>query len=239
MVTVGAGSTTITVSSLSSNLQKGEIIVERPNKPAKSLPFLFNPASYKVSKGAEWSANEGADGDNAQRWTFKSIESAKLDVTLFFDTYESGKDVRDYTNLLFDLVKVDPSTKTATQKARPPFCRFQWGLDSKRNTSFKAFVTNVDVTFSLFLMNGTPVRAEAGLALQEVLDNNVGQNPTTQGTYGNQVHLVKPGESLSLIAYMYYGSSNEWRTLADANRLIDPLSLKPGQALEIVPIEVN
>ena len=75
------------------------------------------------------------------------------------------------------------------------------------------------------------------MTLTEVSTGNAGQNPTTQGTYGDKVHIVKPGETLSLISHMYYDSSTEWRVLADANRLNNPLDIRPGQYLEIVPLE--
>jgi len=215
-------------------LEKGEILIEG----GESLEFLFNPSSYQVTKSTSWGANDGSEGDDAQRFTFRTVNSSEITFSLFFDTYEYGTDVREYTNKLFSLVKVDPGTKTTpSDKARPPFCRFHWGYDSAQNSDFLAYVEKVDVTYSLFLMDGTPVRAEATLTLKEVPDVNGGQNPTTQGTYGNKVHIVKPGESISLISHMYYGSSTKWRVLADANRLMNPLDIQPGQYLEIVPLE--
>ena len=216
-------------------LEKGEITVENAILPIK---FSYNPASYSVKKETEWTANGSSDGDDAERYTFKSVKSSTVTFTLFFDTYEYGTDVRYYTDQLFNLVKVDPKTKkTPTDKARPPLCKFHWGKDPGGNSEFLSFVTQVKVTYSLFLMDGTPVRAEADMTLTEVSTENVGQNPTTQGTYGDKVHIVKPGETLSLISHMYYGSSTEWRVLADANSLTNPLDISPGQYLEIVPLE--
>jgi len=216
-------------------LEKGAITVENVVSPIK---FLYNPASYNVKKSTQWTANGSSDGDNAERYTFKSVKSSTVTFTLFFDTYEYGSDVRYYTDQLFNLVKVDPKTKkTPTDKARPPLCKFHWGYDSGGNSEFWAFVSDVNVSYTLFLMSGTPVRAEAALTLTEVSAGNGGQNPTTQGTYGDKIHIVKPGETLSLISHMYYGSSTEWRVLADANSLTNPLDIWPGQYLEIVPLE--
>ena len=39
---------------------------------------------------------------------FKGGMAGSLTVTLFYDTYEHGKDVRDYTNQVSDLMKIDP-----------------------------------------------------------------------------------------------------------------------------------
>ena len=209
-------------------LAKGEIIVDG----GETIPFLYNPSSYSVTKSAHWSEEGSSEGENAGRHTFKNVKSSVIKFNLFFDTYEYGTDVRKHTDKLFKLVKIDPNNKD-----RPPLCRFHWGKDPGGNSEFQSFVDEVTVTYSLFLMDGTPVRAEAVMTLKEVSKGNVGQNPTTQGTYGDKVHIVKPGETLSLISHMYYGSSTEWRILADANRLTNPLDIRPGQYLEIVPLE--
>lgn len=209
-------------------LEKGEIVVVG----GETIAFLYNPSTYSVTKSAEWADAGSSEGENAGRHTFKSVKSSEINFTLFFDTYEYGTDVRKHTDKLFKLVKIDPSNKE-----RPPLCKFHWGKDPGGNSEFLSFVTQVKVTYSLFLMDGTPVRAEADMTLTEVSTENVGQNPTTQGTYGDKVHIVKPGETLSLISHMYYGSSTEWRVLADANQLTNPLDIRPGQYLEIVPLE--
>jgi nucleoid-associated protein YgaU len=77
------------------------------------------------------------------------------------------------------------------------------------------------------------------LSLQECEDATQmdPQNPTSQGTYGNKVHVVKPGETMALIANMEYGDSKIWRVIADANGLDNPKDLRPGTVLEIVPLE--
>jgi len=211
-------------------LAKGEIVVD--TTPVKTIPFLYNPSSYSVKKEAEWSEEGSSEGEDAGRHTFKYVKSSEINFNLFFDTYEYGTDVREYTDKLFELVKID-----SKNKERPPLCRFHWGKDPGGNSEFQAFVKVVEVTYSLFLMDGTPVRAEAEMTLIEVSTGKAGQNPTTQGTYGDKVHIVKPGETLSLISHMHYGSSTEWRILADANRLTNPLDIRPGQYLEIVPLE--
>ena len=49
-------------------------------------------------------------------------------------------------------------------------------------------------------------------------------------------HTVRwPGESLSLIARWYTGSSNNWRALARTNPSLDPNRIKPGDGIFIAP----
>lgn len=50
-----------------------------------------------------------------------------------------------------------------------------------------------------------------------------------------KIHIVEEGQTLSGIAYKYYGSSNKWRKILDANRsrLKDANTLVPGMRLTI------
>jgi hypothetical protein len=218
-------------------MMKGAIIIEgKDGRVPEQIHFHYNPSSYSVSKKADWGEHGTAPGENAERFTFNSVKSAELTLNnLIFDSYDIGGDVRKTTDKLFKLVQID---KNETPP-RPPYCRFSWGNDSGKvkNTEFKAFVGQVDVEFILFLMRGTPCRAKVSLMLKEISDTKPGQNPTTQGTYGNQIHLVKPGETLNFISNIYYGTPSMWRLLADANGLSDPTNIRVGEPIEIVPIE--
>ncbi|MFA5863655.1 MAG: LysM peptidoglycan-binding domain-containing protein [Phycisphaerae bacterium] len=49
------------------------------------------------------------------------------------------------------------------------------------------------------------------------------------------VHVVKPGEKLFQIAEKYYGRGELWRTIAKANRNINPDALRTGMKLTIPP----
>ena len=216
---------------------KGSIMMETSTIP-EFIYFHYNPESYTVTKSAEWEDKPAPPGENASRASFTGVKSTELKLDgLVFDTYESllGTDVRYYTNKLFKLVQNDSSL----DPERPPFCWFNWGFESGavKNTEFKAYVTDVSVEYILFQSDGTPCRAKANLTLKQAPEDSPGQNPTTQGTYGNRVHLVKPGESLAYITYMYYGDSTVWRILADANGINNPLNIKAGDTLEIVPVE--
>lgn len=50
-----------------------------------------------------------------------------------------------------------------------------------------------------------------------------------------KIHIVKPGQTLSGIAYKYYGSADKWQRIFDANRsrLKDANTLIPGMRLTI------
>lgn len=198
------------------------------------IEFLFNPTEYSLSKANNWDA-EAIIGFDVPPTEFQGGDPTTLDLELFFDTYEKKEDVRRYTDKVFALTKISDETRQNSERGRPPRVMFNWG----RVFSFQAVITELSVTYTLFLSDGTPVRASMELSLQECDDATQmdPQNPTSQGTYGNRVHVVKPGETIDLIANMEYGNPRSWRVIADANGLDNPMSLRPGTILEIVPLE--
>jgi nucleoid-associated protein YgaU len=50
-----------------------------------------------------------------------------------------------------------------------------------------------------------------------------------------KIHIVRRGETLSNISYIYYGSANKWQKIYNANRkaIKDPHKLRPGTRLFI------
>jgi len=50
------------------------------------------------------------------------------------------------------------------------------------------------------------------------------------------MRVVKRGETLHSIAESEYRNAGEWRRIADANNIDDPLAVQPGSKLLIPPI---
>ena len=78
------------------------------------------------------------------------------------------------------------------------------------------------------------------LSFQECKDADVQgpQNPTSQGSWGHKIHVVRPNDTIDLIAAQQYGDPTAWRFIADTNDLDNPMELRPGQVLAIAPLEM-
>ena len=59
------------------------------------------------------------------------------------------------------------------------------------------------------------------------------QNPTSHTPLPHRIHRVQRGETLDRIAAQYYTDATDWRRIAEANRITDPLSVAPGTLLRI------
>lgn len=203
----------------------------------ETVEVMFNPPSYEFTKENVW-ADLTSKGENTPgQIDFGGGKSANLSIDLFFDTHVTGEDVRTkYTQKLWKLAMVNPEKKDpVTQKSRPPTLEFRWG----QSWSFKAVVVTMTQKFTLFLADGTPTRADVRVVLKQVQDEGAypGQNPTSGGLPGHHLHTVEQRETLALIAAQEYGDAGAWRAIARANRIDDPLAIRPGMVLTLPPIE--
>jgi len=207
------------------------------NLDTKGPPIkcLFNPKEYAFTKTNQWksAANKAT---NVPSMEFGGGEPATLTMQLFFDTYdttEKPKDVRkEYTDAIWELMMVDTKHKDPrSHKNQPPKVHFQWG----KAWAFDAVIKSLKQNFTLFLSDGTPVRATLDVTFQQVKDAKLfpKQNPTSGGEGGERLWTVNEGDSLAWIAYQEYGDAGQWKRIAEANRLPQVRRLPPGMVLEI------
>ena len=194
---------------------------------------MFNPKEYTFTKQNTWQAGMVL-GSNVPKVEFAGGQAMTLQMELFFDTYEEGKDVRkEYTDKIWKLMMINPDTKDKANKGRPPMCEFSWG----QTWTFKAVITSLNQKFTMFLSDGTPVRSTISVTFQQAAEKGKypGQNPTTLSLPGYKTRAVKQGETIDWIAFDEYGDPGLWRFLADTNNLPDPMRLQVGQVLAIPP----
>ncbi len=227
---------------MSNGLVKAEIA--SVDDARDKIVCMFNPREYSFTKQNSWTESQNK-GNNVGRLEFGGGAPAKLTLQLLFDTYEAhsdgsrqlnqaGDDVRRYTRPLWDMMKVaDRARNRTTGRGEPPHVRFTWGSV----WSFEAVIESITQKFTLFLADGTPVRATLDVSFKQITDEGQypRQNPTSGGHPGDRLRTVRAGESLSQIAFEEYGDATIWRHLAAANNIDDPLHLRAGQLLIIVP----
>lgn len=195
---------------------------------------MFNPYEYTITKQNTYE-QASTKGLNIPRIRFKQGGAQTLTLRLLFDTYGEGEDVRTFTAPLWRMMMVDEDrADQRTGKSEPPHCIFQWG-----RFEFEAVITKMDEKFTLFLKDGTPVRTVVNITLQQVVDEeaHAKQNPTSGGGIAPRTRILYAGDRLDLIAWEEYGDATRWRHIAEANKITDPLRLRPGQILMIPPLE--
>lgn len=192
-----------------------------------SVECMFNPFEYTVTKQNQFE-QKAKNNSKVPTIEFKQSGPQTLKINLVFDTYESGEDVSLTTNQLWKLM--EPPAGSSNKKTPPPEAAFEWGV-----FRFVALVTQMTHKFTLFLQDGTPVRAKVEVTFSQHKDLNdyPNQNPTSGAGPDERVWQVISGDRLDTIAYSVYGDATRWRSIAQRNGLTNPLDLQPGQVLMI------
>ena len=161
-----------------------------PNKETEVTVLVvnFNPKELTLQRSASFGQAENKA--NAAELQYKGGDNLTLGMTLYFDTFEAGASVRTvYMTKLEKLMKVKDPTPPATTgtpapntaassggtgktdktkddkaqgTASPPSVLFVWG-----KFRFKGVITSLSQKYTMFLADGTPVRAEATISMQQ------------------------------------------------------------------------
>lgn len=204
-----------------------------------TLVCQFNPDELQVQTQGKFTTVQSVGKDSPTVQYMGGIAAA-LDVVLYFDTSSSYEikmnfvpmptknepsDVSDYANTLLCLTKIDGKLH------RPPIVCFNWG-----SFVFGGFVASVSVKYTMFESGGMPVRCEAAIHMvaqsTTVLDSS--KAAPFESPDRTKCVVLKQGMNLYDVAREEYGEAGEWRRIAKANGIMNPLAIPPGTRL-VVP----
>lgn len=205
----------------------------------ESHPVMYNPEELKLEQGNTF-AEVGVPGLGTPPLQYVRGKARTLSMDLFFDTYESGADVRTRTAPIVALLDKDP------RELAPPVLLFSFG-----RMQFQCVLVDAGQRFTMFVSDGTPVRSTLSVRLQEYvrLDVEIRQglffgSPTVSAVVNaagsvagvsSTVHVTSAGDTLTGLATAYLGDPALWRLIADANNVQDPFDLGIGRSLLIPP----
>lgn len=198
----------------------------------KEIKAMYNPNELTIETRNQFqrSAMPGLPTPVTQ---YVSGQNQTVSISLFFDTYEKGEDVRKYSGEVVKLLKIDRALHA------PPVCLFEWGGSiSGDRTTFKGVLDSVSQKFTMFLDSGIPVRATLTVSISEY--KNIKEQLKEIGFESadhTKRRIFKEGDSLWMMAYEEYGDPANWRDIAQANKITLPRQIEPGTELEIPPLE--
>lgn len=209
---------------------------------SQRIEVLFNPAEYTIEKGNTFQSTS-LPGLATPVTQFVTGNADTLSMELFFDTYAPSsrhssvtprEDVRTYTRRLSSLLDVDPELHA------PPVVQFVWGgpLGSPAGLQFKATIEKLSQKFTMFLDDGTPVRATLNVTFKEyktVEDQlkEIGRESADR----TKRQVIKEGDQLWHYADENYNDPEQWRVIARENGIENPRLLIAGSEIRIPPLE--
>jgi nucleoid-associated protein YgaU len=218
-------------------LEKAIITVLDGADKNKVITVLFNPAEYSVDRSNSYKALP-VPGLASPILQFVNGECDQLSMELFLDDYTDptgptssrhgdsnpvAKRIAD----LFNLLEVDRDLHA------PPPVRFNWGP-----MEFVGIIEKLTRKVTKFYPDGTPARATVTVAFKEyrTLRQQL-QRPRRESADKTKRRIVVGSDTLWAIAAREYDDPSEWVRIADANDLDDPRQIRPGDWLELPPME--
>ena len=184
------------------------------------IPVMYNPEQFSLDQGNTF-AEIGIPGLNASPVQYLRGKGRTLSMELFFDSYELGGDVRQFTDGITNLLATQPATFA------PPVLLFVMG-----SFSFRCVLVDAAQRFTMFAIDGTPVRSTLSVRFHEYVDVTVA---VESGVFIGPPTLINvtQGATVASIAAAVYGDPSRWRDIAGANKIEDPFNPPTGQPLVI------
>ena len=198
------------------------LLIDRDRRPPLGVPVMFNPPEYELIRSNQY-AEIGVPGLGSSLVQFVRGSAQTLSTTFFFDTTDSGLDVRTHTGLVVALTDQRPRTHA------PPRLLFLWG-----SLVFPCVLERVSQKFTMFNPLGLPLRAELSVSLRgdDALATLLARIPL-ESSDKTKMRVLRAGESLSSIAGQEYGDPALWREIARASQVDNPFRCPPGTVLTI------
>lgn len=170
-------------------------------------PFTlqFNPESLEYTISNEL---DDRNSNNGARQVVKK-STAKLSMTLLFDTTDTGADVREITANVEALLA--PS-RDSSRKQVPPKVAFKWGT-----ISFQGVVEQYKETIDFFSPGGVPLRSSINLTLADQSFKFRGRNDREARADRTELPVVESGAASPDAAARQLNDPRAARAIADLN----------------------
>ncbi len=204
-----------------------------------TIPVQFNPSEYKITYQAKYAEKERPKNDNPVV-SFGGSPMSKLALRLYFDGESdySDENLSGIANSKYKekditkaLGKISNLTRIVGSTHMPSPVVFIWG-----SMKYVGYVDNVSVAYTMFDKEGKPLRAVAEVSIMG-FNADIGERVSPfMSPDRTKARTLTEDTNILNIAQNEYGDSREWRRIADANGIIDPLDIPVGQILKVPSI---
>jgi hypothetical protein len=213
----------------------------RTGLPIGKFEAMFNPASFTEKYKIVYGTNQGLNSTNSQlNYSFSVPREVSLKLILdgtgvqqmqilpFGNPLTVAEQVNKFVNLVFQM-------NGTTHE--PNFLKIEWGGKEDGGLIFDCRLANLNVTYTSFNRDGSPLRAELDLVLISDIEPKkrlAKENKSSPDLTHSRI--VKSGDTLPLLCKEIYGTSQFYIRVAQVNNLDDFRNIRPGLELIFPPL---
>jgi hypothetical protein len=191
--------------------------------------FMINPDNIKIQKGIEYNEQQ-APATSSTSQKYKSTPSDKLNFEIVIDCtgivdpqrIDMAKEIKALETIIYNY---------NGKIHRPNFVKIQWG----QNITFNGVLTSIDISYTLFKPDGSPLRAKISLSFSQYISPKT-VTMTDAPTSPDLTHIVNVNDGMSLpqlclqiwdddsqyVQVAKFNNLNKFRNLKGINKLIFP-----------------
>jgi len=191
---------------------------------------LFNPTEYSIERGNAYKAT-AVPGLSGPLFSFINGEADQLSLELFLDDRTDpnpdGRSVQQRILDLANLLEIDRDLHA------PPPVAFVWG-----KLYFKAILEKLGRKITMFHPDGVPARATLSVSFKEYRTlPELTLTPPLQSADKTKRRVLVGRDDVWRLAAREYEDPRLWRVIAERNDLDDPRAVRPGDWLEVPPLD--
>jgi len=201
-------------------------------------PFTvwINPQSYSRKTNISYNDRQ-AQGSSGPSPEFNRVAAEEMSFELIFDAtgvVPPANGEASYTNGVADAIS-QLTNLAATLNGdihSPNYLILAWA-----QLQFQCVLTSMDVNYTLFRPDGTPLRAKVSVSFQSYTsESQLAKAANTTSPDLTHVVTVRQGDTLPLLCYNIYGDSSYYYRVSQFNNLLDFRTLAPGSQLLFPPL---
>lgn len=218
------------------------VITDEKGNTTDTIFVQFNPSQYTITDRPVYSERERSKEDEPAV-NYNGSQLSTLSVQLIFNsaeftsieslvgsakslfTGEKSKDITETIDKITDLTRIDGD------KHMPPKCTFVWG-----SLFFAGHVESVGVTYTMFDQSGKPISALVNLTMRGFNDPPSSRQSPMQSPDRSKSRIMTEDANIWGMADREYGDVREWRRIAEANDIMNPLDIPVGSMLRVPSI---
>jgi hypothetical protein len=218
------------------------------SKPVKKGTFegtfeaMFNPTSFSQKYEIQYGYKQAVNSTDKEA-VFARSKPRELNIKLILDgtgVHEMGIFRLAGRPTVSDRVKefIDLTFRMNGNIHEPNFLLVEWGGKEDGGLIFSCRLASVNVSYTSFNRDGSPLRAELDIIL--ISDKEVKKRLREDNMKSPDLthhRVVKSGDTLPLLAKEIYGSAGHYLRVAQVNKLDDFRNLTPGLELIFPPLE--